>query len=182
MFDRNDFERENGSVSADSADISAETAVNTSKTEAELLVSVGKKRGPKPGTRHAGMFKPGNSGYAVQRGKAKVLRDLSAKHSDSAEEAMSFLFKLMRDKKEHSRTRLAASVEILDRVKGKAISGSDMRIVTGEMSLKDTRQPAQLSDAELLKIINAEAMSATLTDGKLAESKQQQVIEVQNCE
>lgn len=81
-----------------------------------------RKPGPKPGSRHPGMWKPGQSGNPSGRPKkSPEMKDLERRCRESAEDALALLLEMVNDASAPRRDRLYAAREILDRGFGKPI-------------------------------------------------------------
>ena len=107
-----------------------------------------RKPGPKPGQRHAGQWKPGESGNPSGRPrKGPAMKALEERCRESADEALAFLLDTIQDRDAPHNVRLAAAREILDRGYGKPVDRSAvLNLNTGN------GQPFTLSNDELERI------------------------------
>ncbi len=78
-----------------------------------------KKPGPRPGTRHAGMFKPG---YDERRMAPRVKRDFQALVKDHAEEAAEVLLECIRDEGAPWKERRASAELLIAHAVGTPVS------------------------------------------------------------
>ena len=87
------------------------------------VVALRKKPGPKPGTHHAGTFKPGYDPRRWTHGpvRSEVKRTVEELFREGAEDARDFLLQLVNDPKASKRDRYAAATEILNRSYGKPV-------------------------------------------------------------
>lgn len=117
------------------------------------------KPGPKPGQRHSGQFKPGQTGNpsgfnGLQRMKSKAIEELAREH---AAEAVAALVDLLHNGSDSARR--AAAEALLDRAYGKPVDRQAvLNIGTG------SDQAGELTRAQLLRIagqaIELQAVSA----------------------
>lgn len=81
-----------------------------------------RKPGPKPGQRHSGQWKPGQSGNPSGRPKkSPEMKDLERRCRESAEDALRFLLDTIEDDDAPRNVRLQAAREVLDRGFGKPV-------------------------------------------------------------
>ena len=91
-----------------------------------------RKPGPKPGQRHPGQWKPGQSGNPSGRPKkSPEMKDLERRCRESAEDALRLLLELVNDEDAPRRDRLYAAREILDRGFGKPVDRQAVLNLTG---------------------------------------------------
>jgi len=107
------------------------------------------KPGPKPGQRHSGQFKPGQTGNpsgfnGLQRMKSKAIEELAREH---AAEAVAALVDLLHNGSDSARR--AAAEALLDRAYGKPIDRQAVLTMgpSGEAV-------EEMSEAQLLRIAN----------------------------
>lgn len=87
------------------------------------------KGGCKPGQKHAGQFKPGQSGNPG--GRPVGTFKLALKAQEFGQEALDFIVEVMRDETEEKKNRMYAASEILDRGFGKPKQTSEVTGVEG---------------------------------------------------
>lgn len=92
-------------------------------------------------------FEPGKSGNPG--GRPKVVAEVQKHAREYSKEAMETLVEIMRDKKAPQAARGVASNSILDRAYGKPLQSNVVA------NLGAGKRPEQMSDDELLAVINA---------------------------
>ena len=117
--------------------------------------SLRRKPGPKPGSRHPGMFKPGQSGNPSGRPKkSPEMKDLEKRCRESAEQALALMLDIIEDDSAPRNVRLQAAREVLDRGFGKPV---DRQAV---LNLSGPTQGAAALSREQLEAIAAGAFEA----------------------
>ena len=131
-----------------------------SAQEESDLVRTPKRRGPKPGTRHRGQFRPGPDPRRPVAGVAGVVRKaLEVRARESTDEAIALIESVMRDETEPTRLRVACASELLDRGHGRTMSREQV-LLRAEGGAGG--EPAQkLSDEQLLHILSEAHRRAT---------------------
>ena len=105
----------------------------------------GAKPGPKPGERHSGQWKPGQSGNPSGRPKkSSEMKDLERLCRESADEALALLVDTIRNPDADHRLRLQAAREVLDRGFGKPVDRSAVLNLNGSGDQAGTMTRDQL--------------------------------------
>lgn len=129
-----------------------QTAATKHRAASRRRASGNAKPGPKPGSRHKGMFTKGDprinrAGCNVNGITRKTLETLCREHTESA---VAFIVSLIDDPAAPENLRLRAACELLDRAHGRPV---DRQVVASLSANGSGGSAASLSDAQLLAII-----------------------------